>query len=308
VAPAARVPGLEVKWDGKSVGEGLWGTAVPVDAVEHSIEAAAPGKKTWTGNVLVRPNASAIAVEIPPLADAPLPKDGPKGPDDHPISLTIQGGPVFTPLFGGDVLGSCTGLCSMALGIGANASLYASYRFTTGFVLGLSGGYLTVKEHATSRPSSLLPVGKPLNLGTVDDSLTLRAGLVGVTGGWQFGTRFPVLLRVGAGGAFGAIRDERSGQFRSSKDVAYAVNPLDTHESMSFVYLAPEARFGLRIGEHVELSVGLEALFLFATAQRVWQPTPWIVGSDGLAKWTTETLSAKTLVFLVPSVALGMSF
>jgi hypothetical protein len=72
VAPAARVPGLEVKWDGKSVGEGLWGTAVPVDAVEHSIEASASGRKTWAGKVLVKPGGGTMSVEVPALAEAPI--------------------------------------------------------------------------------------------------------------------------------------------------------------------------------------------------------------------------------------------
>jgi hypothetical protein len=69
--PAARVPGLDVKWDGKSVGEGLWGTAFPVDAGEHAIEASAPGKKTWTGKVLVRSNGGTVPVDVPGL-DAAL--------------------------------------------------------------------------------------------------------------------------------------------------------------------------------------------------------------------------------------------
>lgn len=70
--PAARVPGLDVKWDGKSVGEGLWGTAFPVDAGEHAIEAFGPGKKTWTGKVLVRPNGGTMPINIPGLDAEPL--------------------------------------------------------------------------------------------------------------------------------------------------------------------------------------------------------------------------------------------
>ena len=70
--PAARIPGLEVKWDGRAVGAGMWGTAVPVDSGEHTIEAGAPGKKSWTGKVLVRPNGGTMPVEIPGLDAAPL--------------------------------------------------------------------------------------------------------------------------------------------------------------------------------------------------------------------------------------------
>jgi serine/threonine-protein kinase len=70
--PAARIPGLELKWDGRPIGAGMWGTAVPVDSGEHTIEAGAPGKKSWMGKVLVRPNGGTMPVEIPGLEAAPL--------------------------------------------------------------------------------------------------------------------------------------------------------------------------------------------------------------------------------------------
>jgi serine/threonine-protein kinase len=72
VPPPARVQGLEVKWDGQSVGEGMWGTAVPVDAGEHTIEASAPAKRSWTRKLLVQPNGGTVPVGIPELPPAPL--------------------------------------------------------------------------------------------------------------------------------------------------------------------------------------------------------------------------------------------
>jgi hypothetical protein len=72
IAPesAARVPGIEVKWDGKLFGEGSWGTAIPVDSGDHTIEASAPGKKSWTGKVTVRAGAGTMTAEVPAFADA----------------------------------------------------------------------------------------------------------------------------------------------------------------------------------------------------------------------------------------------
>jgi hypothetical protein len=70
--PNARIPGLEVKWDGNTVGEGLWGTAFPVDAGEHKIEASAPGKQSWTRRLLVQPNGGTVPVSFPELPPAPL--------------------------------------------------------------------------------------------------------------------------------------------------------------------------------------------------------------------------------------------
>jgi serine/threonine-protein kinase len=71
VVPAARLPGLEVKWDGKLIGAGLWGTAIPVDSGEHRIEASAPGKTSWEGKVLVRLNGGTMTAEVPALVEAP---------------------------------------------------------------------------------------------------------------------------------------------------------------------------------------------------------------------------------------------
>jgi serine/threonine-protein kinase len=72
VAQDARVPGLAVKWDGKPIGDGVWGSALPVDAGEHAVEAAAPGKKTWTASVRVAATAGTMTVDVPVLAALPV--------------------------------------------------------------------------------------------------------------------------------------------------------------------------------------------------------------------------------------------
>jgi hypothetical protein len=72
VPPPARVHGLELKWDGQSAGEGMWGTAFPVDAGEHTIEASAPAKRSWTRKFVVQPNGGTVPIPIPELPPAPL--------------------------------------------------------------------------------------------------------------------------------------------------------------------------------------------------------------------------------------------
>jgi hypothetical protein len=69
VPPVTRVPGFEVRRDGTPVGEGSYGSALPIDPGEHVIEASAPGKLGWTSRVMVSVSAS-ITTEIPPLAAA----------------------------------------------------------------------------------------------------------------------------------------------------------------------------------------------------------------------------------------------
>ena len=77
VPPASRVPGLDVKWDGQSVGEGLWGTAFPVDAGQHTLEASAPGKTSWAGKPLVPPSGGIVPLAIPELPPATVAAQGP---------------------------------------------------------------------------------------------------------------------------------------------------------------------------------------------------------------------------------------
>lgn len=67
VPPAARVPGYELKRDGEKMGEGQWGSALPVDTGAHTIEASAPGRKTWSTVVRVDTEGAAASVEAPVL-------------------------------------------------------------------------------------------------------------------------------------------------------------------------------------------------------------------------------------------------
>ncbi|MBI4701291.1 MAG: hypothetical protein HY744_09050 [Deltaproteobacteria bacterium] len=71
VAPEAKVTGLEVKRDGISLREAVWGAALPVDPGEHVVEATAPGKKPWKLTLRVGPDGDLQQVTVPLLADEP---------------------------------------------------------------------------------------------------------------------------------------------------------------------------------------------------------------------------------------------
>jgi hypothetical protein len=88
--PAARLSGLSVTWDGKLFGEGSWGTAIPVDSGEHTIEARAPGKKSWTGKVSVRVNGGTMTVEVPVLAEAAVDTVAPPAVAPPPAGWSTQ--------------------------------------------------------------------------------------------------------------------------------------------------------------------------------------------------------------------------
>lgn len=66
VPAASHVPGLEVHLDG-SPGAILWEVAIPMDPGTHTIEARAPGRKTYATSIAVSPDGGATTVTIPPL-------------------------------------------------------------------------------------------------------------------------------------------------------------------------------------------------------------------------------------------------
>jgi hypothetical protein len=117
VAPANRdTKGFTVQRDGHDLGAAEWDAALPADPGKHAVVASAPGKKRWTGEVIVAPNEAAIAIEIPALEDdpsaLPAPAPGPATPAPDTHAPPAAGAPVWPWVAGG------LGLASLGLAIG----------------------------------------------------------------------------------------------------------------------------------------------------------------------------------------------
>jgi hypothetical protein len=103
---------LVLKRDGATVDRALWGTAVPVDPGTTTIEASAPGKKTWSKSLRLAAESAKVVVEVPQLeavgapATAPVPSSTPPETDHaHGGASKIAG---FT-LLGVGVVGVTVG-------------------------------------------------------------------------------------------------------------------------------------------------------------------------------------------------------
>jgi hypothetical protein len=91
-ARTAKEPGLVVKRDGATVGAATFGTAVPLDPGEHTIEATAQGKKPWSTTIHIGTERELKSVEVPLLEVQPaettvgtgLPAGGVSSPRDAP--------------------------------------------------------------------------------------------------------------------------------------------------------------------------------------------------------------------------------
>jgi hypothetical protein len=66
-------PGVvaEIKQDGRVIGQGLWGTKVPVDPGEHALEARAAGYEPWWDKVAIPAGPSSQTVRVPVLVRLP---------------------------------------------------------------------------------------------------------------------------------------------------------------------------------------------------------------------------------------------
>jgi hypothetical protein len=87
-----QVPGLEILRGGAVVREAQWGSAVPVDPGEYTLEAKAPGWKPWSKKVTVRPKADMVEVTVPALArdeksDSSGKNEGAEGDGTVPTAL-----------------------------------------------------------------------------------------------------------------------------------------------------------------------------------------------------------------------------
>jgi hypothetical protein len=118
VPQAARVPKLIVKRNGVVVGEPQWGTAVPVDPGEQTVEAEAAGKRPWSTKQAANGEGARIVVTIPVLDDAPIAVESPPPPPPPPVAERDR-----TPAwiaFGvaavGIGVGSATGLVALSKG------------------------------------------------------------------------------------------------------------------------------------------------------------------------------------------------
>jgi hypothetical protein len=70
VPPSSQIAGLEIRCQDEPVQALQWGVAVPRDGGEYEIQASAPGKKTWSTRVELRPSKQNLGVDVPPLEDA----------------------------------------------------------------------------------------------------------------------------------------------------------------------------------------------------------------------------------------------
>jgi len=163
------------------------------------------------------------------------------------------------------------------------------------------------------RAALLQPVGlaQP-DRGTLTDTLRVRGFLAGAWAAYGLGERFPLRFRLGAGALIGKVTDIRTGAFQPSDATLtrpFSIGPVIESPSVAWFYLDPEIRAGLRIGEHFEISAGLEAMLLVTLAAPRWNAAHAInAATDGYATFAADRLTGTVLFGLLPGVGARYDF
>ena len=136
------VAGLEIKRDSIVIGAGSFGTALPVDHGEHTIEASAPGRQAFTKKVTLQDGATET-VAIPILAEIGKPDVVPVAPvpGQPPAS---EPAPAATSPFPLRTVGLVTGAVGLvAIGIGSYFGLQAISKNSDSNTKGCTGDVCT---------------------------------------------------------------------------------------------------------------------------------------------------------------------
>ncbi len=205
--------GAAVAVDGVAVGRGVWDGRLRVGG--HKIDVAEDG---------FFPSSQQISLEKGDrkVVTARLERDPRSaiwGESARPrFVFEVDGAFVAAPVFGGQVLASCTGACSSPMALGGLGVLHAAYQLPIGVGFGVDGGYLAFSSSLSRRAAQFMPNGRPTSDdATVDDKLSLRGLVIGGSASYHLGETWPLTLRLGIGAYLANVRDQRTGDFTDSK-------------------------------------------------------------------------------------------
>jgi hypothetical protein len=292
--------------DGVPVGHGTWEGRLRAGG--HTIEVSADGYLPFKRDVDLKKDASeAVDVE---LAHDPAAFAGASAA----FGVELDAAAAFGLVFGGDLASSCSGPCSASVPLGPRAVLHAAYQGSSGFGVGVDVGYLLLFRTFADRPDVLTAVGGARNSGSLHDDVRLSALTAGLSAQYHKGAAWPLLLRFGAGLLVGSAKDDRAGTLENSKGETYTVG-LSRSAGATYVYFAPEARIGRRIGKHFELNVGAEILLMAGLTQPKWSDNNQILTTndprtqgDGVGTFGDQKLLGGFIVHVTPGVGARYEF
>ncbi len=297
--------------DGVSIGRGAWNGNVRQGS--HLIELRAEGYVSEVQRVQA-PAGKETRVSVALRAA--------EGSQDKPGRVFVEADGAFAlgPSFGGDLASGCAGKCKSSVSTGFSALGRGGYQLGSGLGFAVDAGYLSLSGSVTNRAVALHPMGLADNDGTATDHLKLSGLMLGPSAQFQHGEKFPFVVRLGVGALVGSLQDERSGTATTiartvaGNNVPAQTYSFDVSESpkASYLYIAPEVRTGIRLGDHVELSAGVRVLVLVALSQPKWGDenpvTPGGQFAVGQLRFGSQAVGSSTVFLVSPGGALRYDF
>lgn len=310
----SQVKGAEIRVDGVFVGRDVW--EGPVRVGSHRVQIGGNGFVTEERRVEVAGGKTEV-VSFAPATEAP-----PTFLGENPPFIEFGGAFAIGPSFGGIAKG-CTNCEPVMGGMGAvRGGLAIRNRWTVGFDL----GFLYAGQKIADRATTIEPTGIEPNKILLNDDLSKYGVTAGLGVGVTFGDRFPIGLRLGVGGFFGAFSDKRTsgeggvaatGVLKGSTQViapGFAANSYSVDVSQSFTmnafYVMPEIRFGVRVRKNLDVMLSLGGILLVSSEAPKWAPEDAILeaGTDGLAQFEKETLADRVQFVGTPALLVNYRF
>jgi hypothetical protein len=228
-----------------------------------------------------------------------------------PSKFVVEAAGFFgiAPVFGGDVESRCRGACSRPPGLGALAAAYGGYELGSGIGFGITAGYFFTERTFRDRAVEAIPMGLAPKKGQADETLRLTGVMLGAAAGLRLGEKVPFSVRVGVGGLLGRVGDSRQARFPVGDNTSF--NEIADTRAVNHLYLAPEARVGLRLGDRVELGAGLTALVLIALSSPKWgedQPRPVVLSDVGYSEYPREAMVGRISLLFAPGISARYAF
>jgi hypothetical protein len=306
----SQIKGGEIRVDGVFVGRDAWEGRVR--AGSHRVEIGGNGYALEERRVEVAAGKTEV-VSFAPTVEAPR-----TFWEENPPFIEAGGAFGIGPGFGG-IAKDCAGCNPVIGGMGTlRGGLSIRNRWTVGFDL----GFLHTGQTVENRTAIIEAFGIVPNPGQVKDDLVKQGFTAGFGVGVKFGDRFPIGIRLGAGGFFGSFTDRRTGKIAATgklvatQAVATGFKPnsydVDVEQSftMTAFYVMPEIRFGVRVRKNLDVMLSLGGMLLISPDSPKWVPEDGIVtaGTDGLANFQKETLADRVQFVGTPALLVNYRF
>jgi serine/threonine-protein kinase len=212
IPSASDVPGLAVRRDGAPIERPLWGTAFPLDAGRHVVEATATGRQPWRHEIEVGPAAATVELIVPTLESSPATPPATPPATSAPVSAASTDRPPQTtptpgmsPVRTAGLIGAGVGVVLIGTGVFFGLQAKSKDSDADGLCQGNrcgSAGFSTANDakSAAKTANIMLVLGGALTTAGV--AAIVLSGNADAREAWLAPLASPSTAGVAAGGTF----------------------------------------------------------------------------------------------------------